>query len=84
MKVDRSFVDGLGTDPLDSFLVSAIMAIAAALDLAVIAEGVETREQLDILKGLGCPRAQGYFLARPMVASGVDQLIMQNHIWPIE
>lgn len=63
VKVDRVFVDGLGTDPHDTALVAAIVAIATALDLEVTAEGVETHEQLRGLKALGVPRAQGFYLA---------------------
>ena len=84
VKVDRSFVDGLGTDPLDSSLVAAIVAIAEALDLQVTAEGVETKGQLAILKKLQCERAQGYYLARPMPASDVDSLIAQGQTWEID
>jgi diguanylate cyclase (GGDEF)-like protein/PAS domain S-box-containing protein len=84
VKVDRSFVDGLGTDPLDTSLVAAIVAIADALDLQVTAEGVETREQLAILKELQCQRAQGYFLARPMPACDVDHLIAGGRVWQVD
>ena len=59
VKVDRVFVDGLGTDPHDTALVAAIVAMAKALDLEVTAEGVENHEQLMGLKRLGVPRAQG-------------------------
>ena len=83
VKVDRSFVDGLGTDPLDSSLVAAIVAIAEALDLQVTAEGVETKGQLAILKELQCERAQGYYLARPMPAADIDSLIAQGRVWEI-
>ena len=84
VKVDRSFVDGLGTDPLDTSLVAAIVAIADALDLQVTAEGVETKEQLAILKELQCERAQGYFLARPMPACDIDDLIADGRVWLVD
>jgi EAL domain-containing protein (putative c-di-GMP-specific phosphodiesterase class I) len=83
VKVDRSFVDGLGTDPYDSALVAAIMAMADALDLDVIAEGVETEDQLAHLTKLHCRRVQGYYLARPMVASALTKLVEQHHTWPV-
>jgi EAL domain-containing protein (putative c-di-GMP-specific phosphodiesterase class I) len=60
VKVDRAFVDGLGTDPHDSALVAAIVAMAAALDLEVTAEGVETQDQLAHLKRLGCRRCRAF------------------------
>ena len=59
VKVDRAFVDGLGTDPHDSALVAAIVAMAAALDLEVTAEGVETQDQLAHLKRLGLSPGSG-------------------------
>ena len=66
MKIDRAFVSALGSDPHDSALVAAILAMADALHLAVTAEGVETPEQLTELKRLGCRRSQGFLLAKPM------------------
>jgi diguanylate cyclase (GGDEF)-like protein len=84
VKVDRAFVDGLGTDPHDSALVAAIVAMAAALDLEVTAEGVETQGQLAHLKRLGCRRVQGFHLARPMSAEAMTQLIADSHCWPVD
>jgi diguanylate cyclase (GGDEF)-like protein/PAS domain S-box-containing protein len=84
VKVDRAFVDGLGTDPHDSALVAAIVAMADALDLQVTAEGVETQDQLAILKRLQCPRAQGFYLARPMPAAAMNQLVAESHRWRVD
>jgi EAL domain-containing protein (putative c-di-GMP-specific phosphodiesterase class I) len=84
VKVDRAFVDGLGTDPLDSSLVAAIMAIAEALELEVTAEGVETKQQLTILKQLKCDRVQGFYLARPMLAADIDCLIARGFVWELD
>jgi EAL domain-containing protein (putative c-di-GMP-specific phosphodiesterase class I) len=83
VKVDRVFVDGLGTDPHDTALVAAIVAMAKALDLQVTAEGVETHEQLLGLKDLGVPRAQGFYLARPMAADAIAKLIYDQHRWNV-
>jgi EAL domain-containing protein (putative c-di-GMP-specific phosphodiesterase class I) len=83
VKVDRSFVDGLGTDQHDSDLVAAIVAMAEALGLDVIAEGVETAGQLANLAKLHCGRVQGYYLARPMVAAALTRLVEEHHIWPV-
>ncbi|HVA05927.1 MAG TPA: EAL domain-containing protein [Acidimicrobiales bacterium] len=83
VKIDRSFVDGLGTDTDLSDLVAAIIALAAALDLDVIAEGVETQSQLDILRSLHCHRAQGFYLARPMPSVAMTQLIADRRRWPL-
>jgi diguanylate cyclase (GGDEF)-like protein/PAS domain S-box-containing protein len=84
VKVDRSFVDGLGTDPHDSALVSAIIALADALALEVTAEGVETHDQLINLKELGCWRAQGFYLARPMPVDALTTLIAQSNRWNVD
>jgi diguanylate cyclase (GGDEF)-like protein len=66
VKIDRSFVNGLGTDQEDERIVAAVVDLAANLGLRSIAEGVETRDQLDRLRALGCDQAQGYLFARPM------------------
>jgi diguanylate cyclase (GGDEF)-like protein/PAS domain S-box-containing protein len=68
LKIDRSFVDGLGDDPEDTAIVTAIISLGRALGLRVVAEGVETRRQLDELRRLGCDRAQGFLFARPRPA----------------
>jgi diguanylate cyclase (GGDEF)-like protein/PAS domain S-box-containing protein len=84
VKVDRAFVDGLGTDPHDTALVAAIVAMADALGLEVTAEGVETREQLAHLKRLKCRRAQGFYLARPMSADAITRLLDRSPSWPVD
>jgi diguanylate cyclase (GGDEF)-like protein/PAS domain S-box-containing protein len=66
VKIDRSFVSGLGTELEDERIVSAVVDLAANLGLRSIAEGVETTAQLDRLRDLGCDQAQGYLFARPL------------------
>jgi diguanylate cyclase (GGDEF)-like protein len=66
LKIDRSFVAGLPDNPDNVLLVKAILAMAKGLDLKVVAEGVETHDQLSFLTAQGCDLAQGYLLARPM------------------
>jgi EAL domain-containing protein (putative c-di-GMP-specific phosphodiesterase class I) len=83
VKVDRVFVDGLGSDPHDTALVAAIVAMASALELQVTAEGVETREQLCGLTSLGVPRAQGFYFARPMPADSIAELVAGRHRWDV-
>jgi CheY-like chemotaxis protein len=78
VKIDKSFVDGLGADPEDTAIVAAVISLAHALDRDVVAEGVETLEQLERLRSLGCELAQGYFLARPMPALAVDELLARD------
>jgi diguanylate cyclase (GGDEF)-like protein len=68
LKIDRSFVDGLPDQSEDSAIVDAIIRLGQSLDIATIAEGVETAEQLDALRRLGCRFAQGYYIAPPRAA----------------
>jgi diguanylate cyclase (GGDEF)-like protein/PAS domain S-box-containing protein len=75
LKIDRSFVDGLGADAGDSAIVAAVVRLAHRLDLTVIAEGVETPEQLAHLKRLGCEQGQGYLWSRPMTADDMTALL---------
>jgi diguanylate cyclase (GGDEF)-like protein/PAS domain S-box-containing protein len=66
VKIDRSFVGRLEHSTGDAAIVAAIVGMAAALELTPVAEGVERPEQLDRLRNLGCTRAQGYLLSRPV------------------
>lgn len=65
VKVDRSFVAGLATDPSDREIVTAVIRLGKALGLTTIAEGVECVSQFELLRDLGCDQAQGYLLGRP-------------------
>ena len=65
LKIDRSFIQGLGTDRRDNALVGAVVGMATELGLQVVAEGVETAEQLAQLERLGCNLAQGFLFGRP-------------------
>jgi diguanylate cyclase (GGDEF)-like protein/PAS domain S-box-containing protein len=84
VKVDQEFVEGLGTSPHDSALVGAIIAMAGSLRLEVIAEGVETSDQLNRLQDLSCRRAQGFYLARPMSADAMRRLVAEGHYWKVD
>ncbi len=68
LKIDRSFVRDLETDPSDRAIVQTILNIAESLKVSVIAEGVETERQMLLLRQLGCHAYQGYYFARPMSA----------------
>ena len=66
IKLDGSFVQNMDTDASNVKLVEAAIHMAHALDIKVVAEGVETNKQLDILAGLGCDVAQGYYFSNPL------------------
>jgi diguanylate cyclase (GGDEF)-like protein len=68
LKIDKSFVSNIETDINDAAIVSSIVALAKAMDLRVVAEGIENRNQLRYLQQIGCDEAQGFLLARPMPA----------------
>jgi PAS domain S-box-containing protein len=65
LKIDRVFVDGLGKNSRDSAIVSSIISLACELELSVVAEGIETSEQLAHLRALGCQLGQGYLFGAP-------------------
>ena len=75
VKIDRSFVEGLETSPVDAAIVAAVIGLADAVGMTTVAEGVETREQLEQLEAMGCKTVQGFYLARPMPASSMEALL---------
>ena len=66
LKIDRSFVNGIAIDTDDKAIVIAILSLAQTLGISTVAEGVETAQQLAVLRVLGCDAAQGYYFHRPM------------------
>jgi predicted signal transduction protein with EAL and GGDEF domain/FixJ family two-component response regulator len=78
LKIDRSFVRDLGDTPQSGAIVSAIIALARALGLRVIAEGVETTTQMEVLYHLGCHICQGFLFARPMPASQLEKWLQDT------
>ncbi|MCR4332247.1 MAG: EAL domain-containing protein, partial [Sulfuricaulis sp.] len=75
LKIDRSFVHDINTDLFGAGLVQAIIAMAKVLNIKVIAEGVETYEQLDFLRRHGCDITQGYFCSKPLSVKAFTQLL---------
>jgi diguanylate cyclase (GGDEF)-like protein len=75
VKIDQSFVRGLGQEASDEAIVESVINLAHALGLRVVAEGVETPDQVAALHRMGCDVAQGYYLARPASADEIDDLV---------
>ena len=75
IKIDRDFVRGLPNSRADRAIVSAVLSFARALDMEVVAEGVETQQHVDALRELGCEYAQGFFFHRPMEAGRISALL---------
>jgi diguanylate cyclase (GGDEF)-like protein/PAS domain S-box-containing protein len=78
IKIDQTFIAGVATNLEDRAVVEVVIGLGAALDLSVIAEGVETTAQLDALLQLGCQQAQGHLIARPMPADAIVSWIEHN------
>ena len=76
LKIDRSFVSGLGTDPESETIVAAIIDLAHALGLTVIAEGVENEQQLLVLRRLECDQAVGFYFSRPLQPERLTQMLV--------
>jgi diguanylate cyclase (GGDEF)-like protein len=81
LKIDRSFVDGLGRDGDGGAIVAAVVQLGHALGLAVTAEGVETPDQLAQLRALGCDLGQGYYFAYPQPGAIVRALVHHRFHW---
>jgi diguanylate cyclase (GGDEF)-like protein/PAS domain S-box-containing protein len=77
LKIDQSFVQAMASDASSRAIVRAIIDLADALKLRVVAEGVEDRATWDVLAGLGCEIAQGYFLSRPLAADTLEAWLVQ-------
>jgi EAL domain-containing protein (putative c-di-GMP-specific phosphodiesterase class I) len=76
LKIDRSFVSRMGENNENKEIVRTIIMLAKTLGMGVIAEGVETKEQADLLRELGCQCVQGYLVSRPLDAESTDRLIL--------
>jgi diguanylate cyclase (GGDEF)-like protein len=81
LKIDRSFIRDIADERDDKAITAAIIAMAHSLGLRVIGEGVETRSQLDVLKGLDCDEIQGFYCSKPVKADEIGRLLGQSFQW---
>jgi EAL domain-containing protein (putative c-di-GMP-specific phosphodiesterase class I) len=81
LKIDQTFIAGLGEDPGDEAIVSGVISLGHALGLKVVAEGVETEEQLARLREMGCDLAQGYHFAKPLPSEDIEKLLVEGISW---
>jgi EAL domain-containing protein (putative c-di-GMP-specific phosphodiesterase class I) len=78
LKIDQSFVRNLATDADDASVVSAVINMGSSLHMRVVAEGIETREQLAMLREQHCPEGQGYFFSHPVIADRIAPLFKRE------
>lgn len=83
IKIDRSFVQDLVESPSDAAIASTIIALAKGLDFKVLAEGIETPEQMDVLNKMGCDYAQGYWFSRPLTVQQVDEMLTSGRFYEL-
>lgn len=84
LKIDRAFTSQLNNSANDAALFRAIVSMAHALQMRVVAEGVETAAQLAAVQALACEEVQGYFVSRPLPADAVARLMRQRFLFPVE
>jgi EAL domain-containing protein (putative c-di-GMP-specific phosphodiesterase class I) len=82
IKIDKQFIRDIRNSPHDAVLVASIISLAHNLGMQVIAEGVETLEQLIYLKTAGCDQAQGYYFSRPVPAASARELLSNGVLAP--
>jgi EAL domain-containing protein (putative c-di-GMP-specific phosphodiesterase class I) len=82
LKIDGSFVRDLGRTPQSEAVATAIIALSRSLGLGVVAEGVETERQAQVLKGLGCNVMQGYLFSRPLPADDFERWVSRARLLP--
>ncbi len=80
LKIDKSFVDNINSSSKDASLLNSIIGIAKSFDLTVIAEGVETNDQLQMLETMGCDELQGYLLSTPLPVKTLEEKIFKRQV----
>jgi diguanylate cyclase (GGDEF)-like protein len=83
VKIDREFVQAVVDEPRTRALVASVLEMARSLELSSVAEGIETLDQLQVLRALGCRLAQGYLFDKPMRAQAFGALLVDGHRYPM-
>jgi EAL domain-containing protein (putative c-di-GMP-specific phosphodiesterase class I) len=84
VKIDREFVQASSSEPRTDALVRSVVSMANALDLVCVAEGIETLDQLALVRSHGCRFGQGFLLDRPMPADSIEQLLQSGHVYSVD
>ena len=84
IKIDRSFVTNLCSDPDDAAIVSAIVSMGQSLRLRTLAEGIETSEQLGILRNLNCDAMQGFYFNKPLPAEAINAAVIERNLYDLD
>jgi EAL domain-containing protein (putative c-di-GMP-specific phosphodiesterase class I) len=83
LKIDREFVQSVADEPRTRALVASVIDMARSLELTTVAEGIETLDQLAVLRALGCKYAQGYLFDKPMERDAFGALLLAGHRYPM-
>ena len=78
VKIDKSFIEGIQTSSDDNFIIEAIISMAKRMEIKVLAEGVETEEQLAFLKNHQCDEVQGYYLYAPVEKEKFEAILLKQ------
>ncbi len=81
LKIDRSFIDGLGLNRSDTAIVRMVIDLGSNLNLGVTAEGIETEQHVDLLKTMGCDHGQGYYFSKPVPTEAFGKLLVDKGLW---
>ncbi len=76
LKIDRCFIKDIGDDHYDEGIIKIVVAIAHTMDIHVVAEGVETEQQLAFLSSIGCDLIQGYYFSKPLDANAITKPVL--------
>lgn len=84
IKIDRSFIDGVDTDPKKQAIIFTAVTLAQSFDMKLLAEGIETKVQADLLMQMGCLYGQGYYYAKPMQAKEMKNILLSKATLPLQ